>query len=151
MHSPTLAAAAVVAVVCGDAFAQTAISPPAEAPREDSRLPRLFSRLDADKDGNISKSEFIEAQMARFKRLDVDGDGAVSKEEWGARRANANPERVQRAFERFDRNGDGKISAEEWASAGERVFVRADRDRDGFLSENEVTSVGRRRAAPNSP
>ncbi len=129
-------------------------APPVEGARPPADTPRrnIVGRIDGDKDGWISRAEFMQSRMAQFRRLDADGDGAVSNEEWAARRANANPERVQRAFERFDRNGDGKISSDEWAAASEQLFARIDRDRDGFLTEDETSAVrGRRAAAPRSP
>lgn len=50
---------------------------PNEIPRPDSRI----LQYDADKDGDISLSEFTTGTMARFDRMDLNRDGTVTSEE----------------------------------------------------------------------
>jgi uncharacterized low-complexity protein len=40
-----------------------------------------MSRMDGDKDGSITKVEFIKAHEEMFTKMDADGDGKVTKEE----------------------------------------------------------------------
>lgn len=50
---------------------------PNEIPRPDSRI----LQYDADKDGDVSLSEFTTGTMARFDRMDLNRDGTVTSEE----------------------------------------------------------------------
>lgn len=47
----------------------------------------FLEKIDTDKDGAISKAEFITFHEARFDEMDKDGDGKVTKEEGDAHRA----------------------------------------------------------------
>jgi len=40
----------------------------------DSQVQRLLQLMDKDKDGVVSKNEFIDFMLERFDRLDVNGD-----------------------------------------------------------------------------
>lgn len=56
--------------------------------RAESRADRIFARLDADDNGEISAEE-IEAQAQRgrgFRRIDADGNGTISEEEFAQAR-----------------------------------------------------------------
>ena len=77
-----------------------------------ARNTALFTRLDADKSGQISAAEFAalpttapRADAAAFLRLDTDKDGKVSAAEHAAG-TTAN-------FNRIDKNKDGIVSAAE--------------------------------------
>lgn len=50
------------------------------------RAKKMFSKLDADNDGKLSKAEFEAKFDKRFSRLDDDGDGNISKAEFMKRR-----------------------------------------------------------------
>ncbi|HUG67329.1 MAG TPA: alpha/beta hydrolase fold domain-containing protein [Pirellulaceae bacterium] len=49
---------------------------PAQEPRQD-----LFTRLDANTDGKLSKDELPARQQPNFEKMDANGDGFVSREE----------------------------------------------------------------------
>lgn len=51
--------------------------------------------MDANKDGAVTKQEFIAAGLARFDRMDANKDGQVTKEERQAARAAMRTERAQ--------------------------------------------------------
>jgi hypothetical protein len=80
-----------------------------------ARDPQTFDRLDANKDGVLSREELGQAVQQRirqraddrWKRLDKDGNGSISREEWPR-----NPE----AFDRLDTNKDGLLTREELAA-----------------------------------
>ena len=42
---------------------------------------RMMEEMDADKDGNISKGEFLVGMEGKFNELDSDGDGVATPEE----------------------------------------------------------------------
>lgn len=47
----------------------------------------FIEKFDTDKDGAISKAEFMSAHEVRFAEMDTNGDGKISKEESDAKRA----------------------------------------------------------------
>jgi 4'-phosphopantetheinyl transferase EntD len=59
--------------------------PPREAAPGDRPDPRLD--LDANKDGTVTRDEFLAPQIAAFAVLDANGDGRISPEEFVAGRA----------------------------------------------------------------
>src|SRR5262245_44824025 len=92
----------------------------------------IFNRLDANKDGKLSKDEMPERIRENFARLDCNDDGFVSQEEFGrAGQAlgkrppgaptappQGSPAAAQRAtfeslFDRTDSNSDGKLTKDE--------------------------------------
>lgn len=122
----------------GDGF----ISP---AEREAS-LKRWFARMDADRNGQLTRREFIEARQRlrggparRFERLDANRDGAISFNELLDRRAGQ--------MQALDRDKDGRVSRSEFLERGSRngtryarrvrLFERLDADRDGYITPLE--------------
>lgn len=82
----TLAATALVFGFAAGASAQDAPpSPPPGGPQHhggpDGHGMKRFERLDEDKDGKVSKDEFMKAQDAHFAKMDADGDGFFTREE----------------------------------------------------------------------
>lgn len=83
---------------------------------------KVFSQVDADKDGKVTKDEFMTFHMepatkireARFDQLDTNGDGKITRDEFMT------------------------VQLEEARKIGELKFNGIDRDKDGVLSEEEV-------------
>jgi Ca2+-binding EF-hand superfamily protein len=74
------------------ATARRAAAPkPADQGQAQPRRPfdksRLFTRLDTNKDGAISRDEYLVAGDRLFARCDKDGDGKVAPGDCGPRRA----------------------------------------------------------------
>jgi Ca2+-binding EF-hand superfamily protein len=67
--------------------------------------------VDKDGDGKLSRDEFL----AVFDRLDADKDGFVTKEETAAM-AGRIRELSAKRFQAMDKDGDGKVSLEELAA-----------------------------------
>ncbi|MBI1904122.1 MAG: hypothetical protein HYS13_23755 [Planctomycetia bacterium] len=123
----------------------------------------LFDRLDANKDGVVTKDEVGEERAALFDRVlrggDKDKDGKLTKEEFTAGLAPARPNRPEgdrpgarpgdapqrpefnpeQLFGRLDANGDGKVTKEEAERQpfAARLFERADADKDGVVTKEE--------------
>jgi len=96
-----------------------------------------FQRLDANKDGKISKDELPEPLQQNFARLDANSDGSLSTEELarggmgflprpGAPGAPP-PEQLAADFDRLDANKDGKLTKDEVPE--ERQLMRLILDR----------------------
>jgi Ca2+-binding EF-hand superfamily protein len=100
----------------------------------------MFSEADADRDGRVSRDEFLryfhKGSLSaayveyRFRARDRDGDGFLTQPEFLTRTTR------QEEFRGQDRDGDGKLSRDEFIW-GEEMFRRFDRNRDGFLSLSE--------------
>jgi Ca2+-binding EF-hand superfamily protein len=129
-----------------------------------AHVQRMFARLDANKDGFVTRDEASAARSqfaarmqhrdpqqrsaARakaFERLDVNRDGMISRAEFAAPR----PHRMAmqhagmhrgfggRMFEMADANKDGRVSMGEAQQLALQHFNRADLNRDGVLTPQE--------------
>ncbi len=94
----------------------------------------LFAKLDRDKSGTISRSEWP-ANERSFRRLDVDGSGSLSREEFLSTAGRYWNE----LFENWDSNGDRLLSRNEWLDT-EESFDRMDRDHNGVIDRMEFYS-----------
>ncbi len=73
-------------------FSAAALALTAPAMAEDGKEGKphhqsFTERYDTDKDGVVSKAEFLAMHEARFAEFDTNGDGTISKEESDAKRA----------------------------------------------------------------
>lgn len=73
-----LSIAASIAAFCSAMLLPGLCGLPALAQQPQSDL---FTRLDANKDGKVSREELPERQKENFKRIDSNGDGAISRDE----------------------------------------------------------------------
>jgi len=115
------AALALAAVMGGAAMAQQA--PANAAP----------PRADADRDGRITRSEFVDARIERLKTLDTDGDGAITRTELATAKQARRAERMTGRFDRLDADRNGEISRAEFEARPDRGGrgPRGDRMRRG--------------------
>jgi hypothetical protein len=107
----------------------------------------LWSQIDTNGDGSVSRDEIQAAGKARFDRADADHDGQLSADEIAAEAKRIEEERqdarrramAARMIDRKDDNGDGKLSADELRlpRLGEHLLDRADADHDGTVSKSE--------------
>ena len=81
---------------------------PAAAIAEPSREDRRRNRYDRDKDGSVSRDEFLRSRKAAFSKLDSNGDGTLDFEEYARKTA--------LKFASADANQDGILSAAEFAA-----------------------------------
>ena len=108
----------------------------------------IFSQLDADQDGQVTRAEMMAAAQARFAKQDSDGDGALSQSEMKAAAEGRAGKKAEKRFEkmlkRADVDGDGKLSfAELSQKRGDRHFARMDGNGDGAISRDEFANQAR--------
>jgi hypothetical protein len=108
---------------------------------------RLFTRLDANRDGYLSMQEYSQGEgftldslggaSYRFSNIDVNGDGLITRNEWNMNSAD---------FNRLDANRDNRISRFEFendtAASNDYRYSTAqfnafDINRDGWLTRAE--------------
>ena len=136
---------------CGQDFTDNPANPEflQQARLEFMRFHPALAALDADHDGEISKTE-IQNAAAALKRLDKNGDGKLTQDE-------ALPDPVANAVffvMRLDANGDGRITKDERSGElGRRyreLLDAADQNKDGVVTEEEMATEIQRRAAVTS-
>ncbi len=98
--------------------------------------------LDRDKDGSVSFEEFVVPKIM-MNKVDADKDGAISKQEADPNAAlqgagTGDPEKdIDGFMERFDKDKDGMISREEYTGPAQ-IFDRVDTDKDENLTRDEI-------------
>lgn len=112
------------------ALVSTAIGGAAMADQMGAGQPQ---RADTDKDGTISRAEFMARADQRFAKLDANGDGQLSGDELGGRGGN----RLMAA----DTNKDGKISKAEYMAQAAERFAKLDANGDGKISPDEMKAA----------
>jgi Ca2+-binding EF-hand superfamily protein len=114
---------------------------------------KRIARMDADKDGRISRDEW-KGPADAFTRIDTDQDGFLSKDEVevlakGMRRREGWKRGPSEAlFRRMDADGDRRITREEWKLNPE-LFAKFDANGDGVITADEVMPTDRREPMPS--
>lgn len=150
-------ALAAIGLTAGTAAWAQASAPAAPQTREaiTERADRQFARIDANSDGRIDAADRAARQARAFDRLDSDKNGSISRTEWAAattgrtarkseraadrRRAAAG--RLERVLGRIDANKDRAVTQAEFRAAALARFERADANRDGRVTQAERGSA----------
>ncbi|MBL6923321.1 MAG: EF-hand domain-containing protein [Akkermansiaceae bacterium] len=124
----------------------------------------MVKRLDADKNGEISFTEFSAGKRIQsldegvrkkiFDRLDKDSNGVISKNDLRRPHEPKGPHGgfVFPPFEKMDANKDRQVGIEEFSNSPKfkemppervrRIFDQMDRNKDGFLSRKDHSKLG---------
>lgn len=105
----------------------------------------LFSEMDADRDGRITRREW-KGNDVSFAQRDTNGDGILAGPEVAIPAASAGEAapsqegvhdrgRLERVFKSLDANRDGRLSPTELRVP--KKFERLDKNRDKFVSRDE--------------
>jgi len=73
-----------------------------------TREEKRFGRYDKDRDGQITRDEYLVSRRKAYAKLDADGDGQLSFDEWAAKTTGK--------FAVADRDKSGTMSATEFAT-----------------------------------
>lgn len=110
----------------------------ARAGDRQERREQAFARLDANRDGMISRTEFLEREAGAER-----GDRRERRaERWAERRERLAERRGLlrlggKRFARIDANRDGRVSLAEVLTVRARAFERIDANRDGRVTREE--------------
>jgi Ca2+-binding EF-hand superfamily protein len=137
----------------------------------DVLAPLLIQILDRDKDGKLTKDEWIAGVKQFFKNQDKERTGKLAQKEisdgltaiiptprgfWGAtgQRFGLGELFAPEIVKRSDANKDGKVTEPELVAAAESLFQEYDMDKQGKLSEKEIAKainqVGTSSVAPGA-
>ncbi|MGE3745979.1 MAG: EF-hand domain-containing protein [Sphingomonadaceae bacterium] len=124
----------------------------------EAKVKEHFAKVDANKDGAITREEadaFKTARRAemrdkRFAMLDADKNGSISREEFDAHHAGGKDKGHHmggrhggkdmmggRMFAKADANNDGKVTMAEATAKALEKFDRADANKDGTVTPEE--------------
>ena len=113
-----------------------------------------FRKMDADKNGQLTKSEIEQFQTqqqaaqgrarnkALFGQLDKDKNGQLSQAEFARIATPAPVANAQPMIARMDGNRDSQISSAEYRTATLANFDRVDSDKDGIVTADELKAGG---------
>ncbi len=152
LHTAVMAATFLVTTAASTANAE----PAAESAATD-RQQLAWSAVDADGNGEATRTEFQAAQVRaatqRFRRLDKDASGTLSPAEYAPALAEAKERRSRLpwiarrrmpeapSFETIDADRDGGTTLKEWLASSEKrrakMFERIDDDDSGSVSRQE--------------
>ncbi len=95
--------------------------------RNDYEYESTFTKMDADRDGLLTKEEYLGFWRAYFESRDSDDDGLLTDSEHGH----------TESFDSFDANNDKKIDRAENAGVRQKDFKKLDADGNGSLTQSE--------------
>ena len=113
-----------------------------------------FRKMDADKNGQLTKSEIEQFQTqqqaaqgrarnkALFAQLDKDKNGQLSQTEFARIATPAPVANAEPMIARMDGNRDSQISSAEYRTATLANFDRVDSDKDGIVTADELKAGG---------
>jgi Ca2+-binding EF-hand superfamily protein len=99
-----------------------------------------FERLDANKDGQLTRQEAEAGSLRLFERLDANKDGVLTREEAEAGARAIRDEELSSRFRELDANKDGRLTADE-SKLPPRFFDRVDSNHDHALSLQEFLAM----------
>lgn len=103
----------------------------------------MFERADANKDGSVTREEFIAARGEQFARFDRNSDGYLDSNDVPKRLAERRKQNGggETHGAQFDANGDGKVSKDEFVNGPTLMFDRADTDKNNVLDAKELAAA----------
>lgn len=104
---PPAPSAAVTREAAGAPMSVTDVAEPPAA-TERTREQKRFDRYDKDRNGTVTRDEYLANRKKAFAKLDTNGDGKLSFEEYSVK--------ATAKFSKADRNRDGVLNASEFAT-----------------------------------
>lgn len=109
------------------------------------RTKEMMHMIDSNKDGMVSKDEWVAYQERVFKALDKDADGSLDAEEFYghpmpvsfATAGFSGGLETKQMFGKIDANGDGKVSHDEYIAFQTKIFEMMDTKKANQLSASD--------------
>lgn len=125
---------ATAGLLTATAFADDMVSFASGGYASGLRTMEMMHMIDSNKDGMVSKDEWVAYQERVFKALDKNGDGSLATEEFYghpmpisfATAGYSHGLETKQMFGKLDTNGDGKVSQEEYIAFQVKVFEMMD-------------------------
>lgn len=134
--------------------------PDAKGGKEERKFQRLVHRADGDRDGRVSRDEYLASAKRRFDNADLDRNGRISDADlpprMRGRMALSDKGFAERKVKRgrggrgslamvlgADTNNDGEITELEASAAAALEFDRVDRTKDGFIDRTDAQALRR--------
>lgn len=118
--------------------AGTLVAAPQDDDHKGHRMAGMMEKVDANKDGNISRAEHDAVRAAHQAEMDANNDGYVTYTE---HKAAMEARMAARFTERHDENGDGRVSVDEVDAHHDGMFQRMDADKDGIVTPEEMKAA----------
>ncbi len=102
----------------------------------------LIRLMDRDRNGQVSKGEFMSFMSSEFDRLDVNRSGALDVREFSRTRlrgGSAERRDVAGLIRMMDEDRNGEVSKAEFLSFASAEFDRIDADKSGGLTTEELS------------
>ncbi|WP_404338822.1 EF-hand domain-containing protein [Sphingomonas sp. MMS12-HWE2-04] len=100
-----------------------------------------MARADTNGDGIVTREEALAEAAQRFARMDANRDGKISKDERPEPTGSQGGRFGGRMLERMDTNGDGVITLDEQRAQASQRFDRLDANHDGKLDKAEIDAA----------
>lgn len=115
--------------------------------RREQRKEQHYLKVDLNKDGQISKDEFMTAKQnhaeSKFKKMDKNNDGLISSDEF--KRCNNKrgfkKHHGKNIFMKLDTDGDGSVTKAESHTAWTTWFKRMDTNADNVVTIEEIKTA----------
>ena len=114
---PLLAAPPALAAGEQEGQSETALPETVPEATPKTREQKRFGRYDKDRDGGITRDEYLLSRRKVYAKLDANGDGRLSFEEWSAK--------TLTKFATADRDRSGSMNAAEFATTAVKRKARA--------------------------
>jgi Ca2+-binding EF-hand superfamily protein len=102
----------------------------------DSNARQLLRMMDADRNGTVSKDEFLQYMSQTFDRRDVNKSGQLERNELSTSKRTAAA--AQQLLRRVDKDANGRVSKSEFMQDMSRTFDRLDVNKSGQLEPKEL-------------
>lgn len=93
------------------------VAPGVPQATEKTREQKRFNRYDKDRDGSITRDEYLASRRKAYAKLDTDGNGTLSFDEWAVK--------AQTKFATADADKSGTMNAAEFATTAVKRKARA--------------------------